>query len=275
MHPVVQALVVVLCALAAIDIWSNAALRTKSYWFHQYTNAVKSGPSFWEMGYKIEDLEISVEWTARQLNAALEKASSMSIIQFRSVPSGLIAESKSEVEIIAHHHNRDIIRNVAVMNESSIYRVRCGEDGPGLRVGANDFMSDPQTSCRIYLGQMSDWRGEHSMFERVELGDETFGLRSIVNHLFVRAVPSEYMPESSPWGLELTSPVPGAAETFRISSEGYLYSSVMGKGKSLCEIEFRNFLKLSMIFQMAFFSAQRSQQLRDIPAWMETSIASL
>ena len=48
------------------------------------------------------------------------------------------------------------------------------------------------------------------------------------NGLYLKAVPPPSHASSSPWKLIVGGPVPGAAERFRYTDEGYLYSHLMG-----------------------------------------------
>ena len=67
------------------------------------------------------------------------------------------------------------------------------------------------------------------MFEIVPLEEETIGLRVLGSGLFVKAVPPPIDHPQLPWKLVVGGPLAGAAEQFRISSDGYLYSPLMGK----------------------------------------------
>lgn len=60
------------------------------------------------------------------------------------------------------------------------------------------------------------------------LDEDTMALRSLANDLFVRAVPPPQDAHELPWKLVVGGPLAGAAERFRITSDGYLYSPLMG-----------------------------------------------
>ena len=82
--------------------------------------------------------------------------------------------------------------------------------------------------CRIFTSTSSTATGPHMMFELVQLDEEAFALKNIGNDLFVQVVAPPPDTFGLPWKLVLGSLSVGAAERFRLSPDGYIYSSLIG-----------------------------------------------
>jgi len=219
-----------LCFLACIDLARQYALNSHNYWFYLYARGVQSRSDLWEIGYHLEEMEHKinsqqeffdvVESTFNGFNKDLRGMSSLmhpmdrKFLQWR--------EARAKIQHMLH-------------NESSIYQIRCEESGPFLRVGVNDFRTDPRDVCDIFTGpsmsMVKSTGGPDTMFEKVFTGnDGEFYLRSISSDRFLTV---DRKQDNYEWKLIVGGPVAGAAEKFRITPDGLLFSSLI-KGGFVC-----------------------------------------
>lgn len=214
-----------------VDLWRQYSINNEDYWYYQYTQAVKSKDhdgknKFWQIGYHIEDLEdiLSQQYEIwHRVRSSLEKVHAPSIL--RNVDE---KKAKHDLELI--RMSRNVIHEI-LTNDSAVYHIHCKSyDGPLLRVGENDFRTDSRDSCQIFDSTSSTTSvpGPHNMFERISLTEGEFALRSVGSRLFMKAVPPPPDNSGLPWKLVVGSPVAGIAERFRLTDDGYLYSSLVG-----------------------------------------------
>lgn len=137
-------------------------------------------------------------------------------------------------------------------NDSVIDQVRCGTDGTLLRVGVNDYRSDERDSCQIFTSTSTERLGPHSMFDLTPLSEGAFALRSLANDRFVKVVPPPADAPSLPWKLVIGGGLIGAAESFRLSEDGKLFSALMGK-------------HFDFIFRFSFFLSHHLSLSLDFP----------
>ncbi len=116
-------------------------------------------------------------------------------------------------------------------NLSALYQLRCddAEDKPLIRVGYNNFRTDPRDVCQLFTGNTNDDVGPQSMFELIYFHSTgSYGLKSLMNNFYVQAVPPPQDNPTLPWKLTIGGPVPGTYERFRFTRDGYLYSPIIG-----------------------------------------------
>lgn len=261
-HQTISILLVVLCTLAALDLWRQMALKSEAFWLQHYTAAIKSRYQLWRVGFLTEDLEIKLEHQNDELKQLLTSIDRSLAPRFHFTnPKGALRQNVGNIEFT--RAARITIHNM-YRNDTSVHYITCKKDGPRLRVGTNDYRSDPRDMCQIFVdpssekNQASQSVGPQAMFELVPFLDGAFSLRSIANGQFLRVVPPPEDQSKLPWKVEvrflaqlLLSAAPdgrstchslssykviqvggsvaGSAELFRMSEEGYLYSSLMGK----------------------------------------------
>lgn len=172
---IITVLLILLCTLAALDLWRQYAINSDDYWFLQYTLAVRDNDNFWKLGYRLEDLEIKLESQKQRwisvTNAINELAPRFSLtsksLRTPSLPDDISLTRRSRLAV----HN-------LLNNETSVGQIRCGVNGPLLRVGLNDFRTDPRDMCGVFVSCGSDDQpGPHSMFEMVPLDEDAFSLK--------------------------------------------------------------------------------------------------
>ena len=190
----------------------------------QYISAVKYSDEFWGLGFRIEDLELKL---ATQNNRT---------VAIKNVIESLPYISDSEHNLLRKHKTvsvtdiRDslIAMHSLLYNDSMLYKIRCESSGNLLRVGLNDFRADSRDECQLFTSTASDSWGPHTLFHMIPSFEGSFALRSLASGLFVKAVPPPIDNSKAPWKLVIGGAVVGAPEIFRFSSEGYLYSPLMG-----------------------------------------------
>lgn len=220
---VVTILLGLLCVLASLDLWRQYAINSAEYWFLQYSLAVRSDVNFWKLGYRVEDLELKVESQKKRL-VALRHAMDSLAPRF-SLDAKTLRQNQHD---FAHTRRARVAMHNLLTNDSSIFQIRCEKSGPLLRVGLNDFRTDPRDECQVFAaGSTEDSPGPYAMFEKVALDEGAFALRSLSTGLFVRAVAPPADNSALPWKLVVGGPVTGSAERFRVTSDGYLYSGIM------------------------------------------------
>jgi hypothetical protein len=243
-------LLVFLCILAGLDLWRQYALNSEDYWFTQYSHAIQGRNldenKFWKFGYRLEDLEdvlINQYDNLQRVRASIESVRSpASAIHPKKVSSEVTSSSTlrditypkmaSQLlqELPAIRKSRNIIHEI-LTNDSAVYHIHCeNREGPLLRVGENDFRTDPRDQCQLFgsASTSSTIPGPHNMFEKIPIEEGMFALRSVGSRMYVKAVPPPNDHTELPWKLVIGGPVIGAAEKFRLTDDGYLYSSLIG-----------------------------------------------
>jgi hypothetical protein len=218
-------MLVLLCILAALDLWRQFAIKDEALWEKQYVGAVKSSQEFWNFGYRLEDLEIKIESQRERFNEVLHNA------DMNLAPKFVLGQTalRSNIRNIEYTRKSRIILHEMEANDTEVFQIRCEKDGPQLRVGLNDFRTDSRDECQVFTsGKVEEHIGPQFMFDMVKLEGGSFGLRYVGNGMFVKAVPPPADNARAPWKLVVGGPVIGSAETFRLSSDGYLFSALMG-----------------------------------------------
>jgi hypothetical protein len=171
----------------------------------------------WNVGYKIENLEIQLEHQYQELKNMLKQIKHFS----KPLRKG-------------HHHDfverrkaRNFLSELVTIVNNTV-EIRCDMNNERLRVGSGNFHTDHRDMCMLYTGEAGIQAGPHTMFDVVDLGDGAMGFKSLSNGLFVQAQPPASGQEYDPWQLAVKGRVPGAAEKFRFSPDGYLFSSLFG-----------------------------------------------
>lgn len=210
-----------LCLLAALDLWRQYAINSEDYWFAGYGAAVRSSPHFWKLGFHIEDLEQKIDYQTKRLEIT------------RHDIGVLTPPLRHSTDSFTKRRNIQSTVHNLVVNDTSVVQIRCQDlmaesGGNLLRVGFSDFRADPMDKCQIFTSTSALALGPHMMFEVVQLDEDAFALKNIGNDLFIQVVAPPPESYSLPWKLVLGSWSVGAAERFRISPDGNLYSSVVG-----------------------------------------------
>jgi hypothetical protein len=187
----ITGLLVFLCTLAAIDLWRQYAIRGDNYWYDRYTHAAKSSEEFWTLGFRLEDLEQKLIQEDKYLEDVKKAVDSL-------------APKLLDIPALRGHNHYDFVHSLTsasaleklMYNDSSVFQLRCGAASSSdassvafLRVGVNDFRTDPRDVCQIFSASTKETSSPLTMFERVELDEGAFALRSLANNYFVKAVP--------------------------------------------------------------------------------------
>ena len=220
-NPMLFGLLALLCCLAGFDLWRQYSVGTESYWFYQYSLAVQKNADFWNFGFRTERLQERNKNLAAILGDA-ERRIRKDSNSFRSAKT--------------HHASLDNLISLSTIlyNDSNLYHIRCGDSYGLLRIGLSDFRADPRDSCQLFTGSLSTIPGPETTFEKVYLEDGSFALRTMSNDQFVQVVPPPLDNVALPWKLVSAAPVVGAAEKFRETEDGYIYSALMGKCCLFC-----------------------------------------
>ena len=239
-------LMVLLVALASMDLYQQYTMQSSSFWFREYQNAVLSTSNFWEVGYRVENLELKLE------------SQSSRLAQARHALNQLLPRMKLDIENLRgnmhdfkHTRGARIAMHQLLTNDSEIYRIRCGERGNLLRIGLNDFRTDERDSCMLFTdtdenvppidssnkGTTKERYSQnrilpHSFFERVSLDEGSFALRPIgARGKFLQVVPTKttdtYSYSMDPWRVVVGGPLLGQQERFRQLETGEIYSAAM------------------------------------------------
>eukprot|EP00981_Chlorochromonas_danica_P006541 scaffold1431_cov167-Ochromonas_danica.AAC.1 len=195
-----------------------------------YRAAVQSQLSMWMLGYHIEDLEIKVDHQKEELTSLLGR------IEGELAPRFLFSKQalRQNVRNIEYTRQARVAIHGMYRNDTSIHYITCGAGGSRLRVGSNDYRTDVRDMCQIFTSPVPELNededgimGPQAMFELVPFVEGSFGLRSVATGLFLKVVPPPNDHYLLPWKLVVGGSVVGAAESFRLSSEGYLYSPLI------------------------------------------------
>jgi len=232
-HRVVY-LFVLLCFLASIDLWRQYSLNSHTYWFYLYARGVQSRADFWEVGYHMEEMEHKLD-SQRAYFESVDAVLHGFAPDLRGVQT---LTGQIDDRFLKWRHARQQIQEL-LHNDSSIYQVECEKDGPLLRVGVNDFRTDERDVCNIMTSPSMDHAKQQNsvigspdtMFERVLTGvPNEFYLKSISSGRFLTV---DQQPNGYEWKLVVGGPVAGAAEKFRLSDDGLLFSALV-KGSFTC-----------------------------------------
>jgi hypothetical protein len=219
---VIVALLVVLCSLAALDLWRQMAIKSDNYAYSNYAKAVKFSDDFWKLGFRLEDLEVKAAFQHTYWVAIKHQIDTALAPKFKLDKNTL----RQNTHNIAYTRQSRITLHNLLRNDSAVYQINCGSYGPLVRVGVNDFRTDSRDVCQLFTGTPGDTLGPNSMFEMVPYQDEAFALRSVSSGRFVRAVPPPVDNALAPWKLVVGGTLVGSAESFRMT-QGKLYSGLM------------------------------------------------
>jgi hypothetical protein len=232
---VITGLLILLCILAGLDLWRQVAVKDEAAWEEQYAKAVKHSQSFWNYGYRLEDLELKTEAQYNHLYNILHHID-MDLAP-RFVLNKATLRNSNNLKNIEYTRKSRIILHDIEQNDTEIFHIHCEKDGPALRVGVNDYRSDNRDECQIFVSPKlidHDHFGPQYMFDLIHLDDleedekGAFALRYMGNGMFMKAVPPPSDNTRLPWKLVIGGPSIGAAEVFRLTEDGYLFSSLMG-----------------------------------------------
>jgi hypothetical protein len=171
---IITSLLVLLCSLASLDLWRQYAINSDDYWFLQYTLAVRGDDSYWKLGFRLEDLEQKLESQKQRWSDVIRAINTLAP-RFSLTPHSLRPNLPDDISLT--RRSRVAVHNL-LNNDTSVGQIRCGEDGPLLRVGLNDFRTDKRDMCGVFVSSSTeDEVGPHAMFEIVPLDEEAFGLK--------------------------------------------------------------------------------------------------
>jgi len=238
-------LMVILISLAATDLYKQFFIQSTTYWYKEYQDAVLSGTAYWNIGWRLESLELKLDAQTSRLG------------DVRHSLNNLLPRMKIDMENLRgnmhdfkHTRAARIAMHELLTNDTEIFRIRCGgKDGNLLRVGLNDFRTDERDSCMVFTDTKEpplldstnngarkeryspDRILPHSFFEKVPLDEGAFALRPIAaNGNYLQAVPSSKSGEgyySDPWKVVVGGPLVGQQERFRQLPTGEIYSVAM------------------------------------------------
>lgn len=223
---VISFLLVLLCILASLDIWRQYAVKNDTFWQQHYNQAVRSSYDFWRMGFRLEDLELKLDKQRKHLEQYMHKID-VTLAPRLALTGNMLRRNTRYVEYV--RDSRISLYNLQ-HNDTRVYSLTCEEGGPAIRFGLNDFRTDPRDECQLFTNVKSHQTlGPQNFFHVVPLAEGAIALRSVASSMFVKVVPPPNDNKNAPWKVVIGGPVVGAAETFRISDEGYLYSPLLSK----------------------------------------------
>lgn len=212
---------IAMCLLASYDLYTQFSVRSERFWLSEYVSAVQQDTAHWKYGHRIEDLEEKLYYQMSYMRGLKR--------HLEGLPS--VAPAVAEKSDLVHRRKSRILLKDVFYNESAMVKIRCESGGPLLRIGLNDYRCDPRDVCQIFtdVTSNSDKLVPSTIFEVVKLDNEGLvAFKSLVNGLFVQTVAPPADKSSLPWKLVMGSPSPGAAERFRMTADGYLYSALVG-----------------------------------------------
>lgn len=189
---------------------------------------MKYSDEFWGLGFRIEDLELKL---ATQNNRSVAIKNVIESLPYISDNEHNLLRKQKAVSVSDIRDSR-IAMHSLLYNDSMLFKIRCESSGNLLRVGLNDFRADTRDECQLFTSTASNSWGPHTLFHMIPSLEGSFALRSLASGLFVKAVPPPIDNSKAPWKLVIGGAAVGAAEIFRFSSEGYLYSPLMGTATS-------------------------------------------
>ena len=231
----VSGLLVLLCCIAGYDLWGQYLVKSNDLLFYQYSMGLQANEEMWNVGYKIENLEIKL---ARQYDEL--KNMSKKIKEF-SAP----LRKGAQHDFFERRKARNLLYELTHIINNTV-EIRCDMNNERLRVGFGNFHTDHRDMCMLYTGAEDTESGPHTMFDVVDLGDGTMGFKSLSTGLYVQAQPPASGQNYDPWLLAVKGKLPGANERFRFSKEGYLYSGLFG--------EFIFMLRVLLSFYMIYLT---------------------
>lgn len=182
---------------------------------------LRSSTELWKFGFRLEDLEYKIRDQTTRWND-IRKAISTISYPLRTTTKANMKKFENTRKAIKMLH-------ALLVNNSNVFQIKCERDGPYIRIGMNDFRTDSRDACQIFTGPVEGSTGPQTMFEIVPHIEEdgSFGLRSVANGLFLRAVPPPPESSSLPWKIVVGGPSLGASERFYRTEDGYLYSPLI------------------------------------------------
>lgn len=173
---IITALLILLCSLAAIDLWRQYSINSDDYWFLQYSLGVKNDDNYWKLGFRIEDLENKLE-SQKEKWTKITNAMNTLVPRFSITPKSLRKKKSLPDDVYTTRKSRVAVHNL-LNNETSVGQIRCESEGPLLRIGLNDYRTDKRDMCGVFVSMDSnDITGPHSMFEMIPLDEDAFALR--------------------------------------------------------------------------------------------------
>eukprot|EP01040_Poterioochromonas_malhamensis_P009189 gene9189-9971_t len=224
---VIAALLVTLCILAALDLWRQFAIKDEAQFELNYSKGITLNPQFWKIGYQLEDIEVRIDSQYERFQKILHNID-MNLAP-RFVLNKNTLRNGNSIRNIEYTRKSRIVIHELEQNDTEIFQIRCEEKGPQLRVGLNDYRTDSRDECQIFTSpKVEEHIGPQHMFDLIHLDSGAFALRYVGNGMYVTAVPPPSDNSRLPWKLVVGGPSIGAAETFRLTSEKYMYSALMG-----------------------------------------------
>lgn len=201
------------------------AIKSETMWQEYYENAVKSSNEYWKIGYRLEDLELKTE----RLNSHFSRM--LHHIDTTIAPKFVLNRNtlRHNIKNIEFTREARISLHDLERNDTQVFSIRCEKNGPAVRVGLNDYRTDERDQCQLFASaKVEEHVGPQTLFDLIPTSQGSFALRSVVNGLFVKVVAPPSDNTKAPWKLVVGGELIGAAETFRITDEGYLYSNLLG-----------------------------------------------
>jgi hypothetical protein len=217
----VTVLLVVLCSLASIDLYRQYLYKYHDILFYEYSMGMQTMKELWRIGYRAENVDVKLLYENNLLDELQNSVSTL-------LPSIPLRGSRGDFT------KRRMIRDVLERHSSEVslnqtVEIWCDDINQQVRIGANDFRTDGRDACLLYSGGTATViQGPETMFEIVDLGDQSFGLKSITNGQYVQVIPPGSGDSFDPWKVSLGGYIPGANEKFRLSPDGHLFSGLMG-----------------------------------------------
>lgn len=173
----------------------------------------------------MEDLELKLA-TQKNRTIAIKKV----IDSLPYFEDSHLLRSKQTISVTDLRDTRVVLHEL-LYNDSLLLNIRCENTGNLIRVGLNDFRADSRDECQLFTSTSASTLGPHTLFHLIPSFEGSFALRSLATGLFVQAVPPPVGNSKAPWKLVIGGAIVGAAEIFRLSEEGYLYSPLMGNNQ--------------------------------------------
>jgi hypothetical protein len=214
----VSCLLCALCCIAGYDLWGQYLSKTDDLLFYQYSMGLQASETMWDVGYKIENLEIKLARQLQELQDMLQKIKAFS----KPLRKG------AQHDFVERRKARNFLSDLTHIVNNTV-EIRCDMNHERLRVGSGNFHTDHRDMCMLYTGEPGLEPGPNTMFDVVDLGEGALGFKSLSNGLFVQAQPPASGQSYDPWQLAVKGKLPGASEKFRFSPDGFLYSGLFGK----------------------------------------------
>ena len=216
---------VLLCLLASLDMWHQYSFQAQKYISDQYTRAARHSSEQWLFSYRLEELE---EKLSTERNRTTDVLNSLGSGTYSQLRWNRLSSNLKEDGFVSNRDLRTQLDSL-VHNLSSVYSIRCETGGNLLRVGVNNFRTDPRDECQVFTSVSSDEGGPQACFELVPLTEGAFALKSMATGNYLKAMGPGDGRMSSPWKLVVGGPLIGFSERFRVTDSGHLYSALMGQ----------------------------------------------